>query len=125
MPKFEVIGAVLGLWPVVVNALTLYKATEDGRAYGLPLNEVKTEELVYREFVRLLLQADVPEADLVQLTDRKRLNESLWRDQKLHFSLERRLGHENSRHILETLAEMHKLLVSLSEMLGGDEDVSS
>jgi hypothetical protein len=92
MAEFEVIGVVLGLWPEVVKALGLYKATRDGRPYGLLLNELKTEERVYREFVQLLLQADVPEAELVQLTDRRRPNESLWNDIALHFKIERRLG---------------------------------
>jgi hypothetical protein len=125
MSGFEVIGEVLAVWPVVVNALSLYKATKDGRAYGLLLNELRTEEQVYSEFVRLLLQADVPEADLVQLTDSKRPNLGLWKDRALHFSIERRLGQEKSKLVTETLLEMDKLLVSLSEKLGGSEDVSS
>jgi hypothetical protein len=125
MSGFEIIGVILGCWPMVVNALSLYKATKDGKAYGLLLNELRTEELVYREFVRHLLQADVPEADLVQLTDRKRSNVGLWKDRALHFSLERRLGQEKSILVLETLVEMNKLLFSLSEKLGGSEDVSS
>jgi hypothetical protein len=124
MSGFEVIGVVLVAWPVVVNALTLYKATKDGSGYGGLLNELRTEEFVYREFVQLLLQADVPEADLVQLTDRKRSNVGLWKDIALHFSLERRLGRENSKLVLATVVEMDKLLVSLSVKLGGSEDVS-
>lgn len=123
MSGFEVIGVVLGVWPVVVNGLAMYKATKDGRGYGLLLNELRTEEIIYREFVQHLLQADVPEADLVQLTDRKRSNVSLWNDRALHFSLERRLGHEKSRIVRETLAEMDKLLASLGEKLCGTDDV--
>jgi hypothetical protein len=125
MPEFEVIGVVLGLWPEVVNTLALYKATKDGKPYGLLLNELKTEERVYREFVQLLLQADFPEAELVQLTDRRRPNESLWSDIALHFKIEKRLGQDHSKLVLETLMEMKKLLVSLSDKLGGSEDVSS
>ena len=123
MSGFEVIGVVLGVWPVVLNGLALYKATKDGRAHSLLLNELKTEEIVYREFVQHLLQANVPEADLVQLTDRKRSNVGLWKDQALHFRLERRLGEEKSRIVRETLAEMDKLLASLGEKLGGIDDV--
>src|SRR5271168_547659 len=123
MSGFEVIGVLLGVWPVVLNGLTMYKATKDGRGYGLLLNELRVEEIVYREFVQYLLQADVPEADLVQLTDKKRPNVGLWNDRKLHFSLERRLGPEKSRIVRETLAEMDKLLVSLGEKLGGTDDV--
>jgi len=124
MSGFEVIGVVLAIWPVVVNGLAMYKATKDGRAYGTLLNELRTEEFVYREFVQHLLQADVPEADLVQLTDRKRSNVGLWKDRALNFSLERRLGHEKSKLVQETLVKMEKLLVSLGEKLGGTDDVS-
>jgi hypothetical protein len=124
MSGFEVIGVVLGVWPVVLNALAVYKATKDGRGYGLLLNELRTEEIVYREFVQQLLQSDVPESDLVQLTSRKRSNVGLWQDKGLHFGLERRLGLEKSKIVLETLVEMDKLLVSLSDKLGGTDDVS-
>ena len=123
MSGFEVIGVMLGVWPVVVNCLTMYKATKDGRGYGLLLNELRTEEIVYREFVQHLLQADVPEADLVQLTDKKRSNKDLWENRELHFSLERRLGHEKSKVVLEYLVEMDKLLGSLGEKLSGTDDV--
>jgi hypothetical protein len=123
MSGFEVIGVILAVWPVVVNGLTMFKATKEGRGYGLLLNELRTEEIIYRECVHHLLQAHVPEADLVQLTDRKRLNLALWKDRALHFSLERRLGHEKSKIVLETLEEMDKLLVSLGEKLGGIDDV--
>jgi len=124
MSGYEVIGEVLAGWHVVVNALSLYKATKDGRAYGVLLNDLRTQEQIYREFVRMLLQANVPEADLVQLTDRKRPYEALWRDKKLHFSLDRCLGQVNSKLVLEAVVEMKKLLASLGEMLGGSEDVS-
>jgi hypothetical protein len=123
MSGFEVIGVLLGVWPVIVNGLTMYKASKDGRGYGLLLNELRAEEFVYREFVQHLLQADVPEADLVRLTDSKRSNMDLWKDRKLHFSLERRLGREKSHIVLETLAQMDPLLVSLGEKLCGTDDV--
>ena len=48
-----------------------------------------------------------------------------WKDRDLHFSIERRLGQEKSKLVTETLVEMDKLLVSLREKLGGNEDVSS
>lgn len=117
MSGFEVIGVVLGVWPVVVNALALFKATKDGRGYGLLLNEFKTEETVYREFVRQLLQADVPGADVIQLIDRKRPNVGLWKDRSLHFSLERRLGVEKTKVVLNILDEMNNILTALMEKL--------
>jgi len=55
MLGFEVIGVVLGIWPVVLNNLALYKARKDG---VFLLNELRTEELVFREaLIRLSIES--------------------------------------------------------------------
>jgi hypothetical protein len=122
MSGFEVIGVVLGLWPVVLNALSVFTATKDGRGARLLLNELRTEELVYREFAQQLLASDFSEADLLQLSDRKRSNLVLWKDKALHYTLERRLG-DKSEFVLKTLEEMKNILKSLNEKLEANDDV--
>lgn len=117
MSGFEVIGVVLGLWPMVANAVALYKATKEGRGSDLLLHQLDTEELIFRDFVHHLLAAEVSEADLIQLSDRNRPNVGLWGDKGLHASLERRLGHDKSKVVLKTLKEMDKLLESLRQKL--------
>lgn len=124
MSGFEVIGAVLGVWPVVLKPLALYKATKDGREAAPLLNQLRTEEQVFREFVRLLLASDFSEADLLQLSDRQKPNLGLWKDKALHFTLERRLGHEESKLVLVTLEEMDNILTTLNEKLGANDTVA-
>jgi hypothetical protein len=111
---------VLGLWPRVGNAVTLYKATKDGKGSDLLLHQLDTEELIFRDFVHHLLAAEVSEGDLIQLSDRNRPNVGLWADKGLHANLERRLGLDKSKVVLKTLKEMDKLLESLRQKLASN-----
>jgi hypothetical protein len=95
---------------------------KDGRGARLLLNELRTEELVYRDFVKQLLASDVLEADLLQLSDGKRPNLDLWKDKALNCTLERRLG-DKSEFVLKTLEEMKNILEGLNEKLGANVTV--
>jgi len=117
MSRFEIIGVVVGAWPAVVDALNLYPATKHGRGANVLLRQFKTEELIFREFAYQLLASDVTEADLEQLSSRQRPNLSLWKDKALHFSIERRLGSETSKLVLDTLEDMNSVLTALKEKL--------
>jgi len=116
MTGFEAIGVVVGVWPVVVNALASYAATKQGRGANALLHKLRTEEVVYREFVYTLLSADVPEADLCQLSSRPIPNLHLWKDKALHAKLAMRLGDVKTKGILDTVEEMHKCLTALETM---------
>jgi len=117
MSGFEVIGVVLGVWPLVMNAVALYKATKGIRGADLLRTQLDTEEFIFRQFVYDLLSSDVAEADLVKLSDRNKPNPVLWRDKALHSKLEARLGPDRSRIVLSSLAEMDKLLAGLRDKL--------
>jgi hypothetical protein len=118
MSGLEVIGLVLSLWPVVVDAVDIYKAMKEGRGADLLRHELDTEEYIFREFVHgLLSSAAVTDADLIQLSDRNRPNTGLWKDRALHSKLEKRLGPERSKIVLKSLVEMDKLLTGLREKL--------
>lgn len=117
MLELYLIGVVLGAWSVLVDSLALNEATEhDLGASGL-LRQLRTEELIYREFVRQLLAPVVPEADLVQLSSRQKPNLGLWRDEALLFSLEKHLGKTRSKAVLEILEGMKRVLRSLTVKL--------
>ena len=117
MSGFEVIGVVLGVWPLLINAVALYKATKDGRRAERLRTQLDTEEFIFRQFVHDLLSSDVAEADLMQLSDRNRPNTGLWSDRGLHSKLETRLGPIRSTIVLSSLVEMDKLLTSLRDKL--------
>jgi hypothetical protein len=115
MSGFEIIGLVLAAWPVVVNAVSLCKATMGRRGADLLRTQLDTEEFIFRQFVRDLLSSDVADADLVQISDSNGPNTSFWRNKGLHSKLETRLGPDGTRIIRSSLEEMDKLLASLRD----------
>lgn len=117
MSEFGVIGVILGLWPVILNDISLYKAGKGSRPVVSLLNELKTEEIVFRESIHGFLSPDVTKEDLVQLSDRKKPNTGFWDDAALHSKFERRLGPDKSKLVLTTLIEIEKTLASLREKL--------
>ncbi len=123
MSGFEAIGLILGVYPLIINGLQLYKAAKNGPDWDLLFDEFRTEEIIYVECIRHLLASDTSEADLLQLSTRKKPNQHLWKDPALHNSLQNRLGHEKSPMVLKTLKEMDKLLATLNERLKSHEIV--
>jgi hypothetical protein len=115
MSGFEAIGLVLGVWPLVINGLQLYKAAKNGQGWDPLCDEFRVEELIYIDCVRHLLAADVSEGDLLQLTTRDKPSKHLWKDPALQKSLEKRLGPERTTIVLKTLPEMKTILSSLAE----------
>ena len=125
MSGFEVIGVVLGVWPLVVNTLQLYKSAKNGQGWEVLLDEVKTEETIYIDCVRLLLASDTSEADLMQLTSWEKPNQHLWKDPSLQRSLQKRLGKEKSTLVLKTLGQMDALLTTMSEEINKHETTTA
>ncbi|MAD82191.1 MAG: hypothetical protein CL912_04450 [Deltaproteobacteria bacterium] len=121
MSGIEAAGLVLGAWPLVVNLVTLYNSGKNGQEWELILHEVKTEELIYVECIESLLQADVPESVLLQLSSRQKPNHLLWKDPELQRNLENRLGTKRFPVVLQTLQNMDLLLNVLNEKLKGLE----
>ena len=121
MSGIEAAGLVLGAWPLVVNLVTLYNSGKNGQEWELILHEVKTEELIYVECIESLLQADVPESVLLQLSSRQKPNHLLWKDPGLQRNLENRLGTKRFPVVLQTLQNMDILLNVLNEKLKGLE----
>lgn len=128
MSGFEVVGVILGAWPLIMRAVDIYKATKDGRGAERLRLELDTEEVIFREFLHALLSSNVSDADLVQLSvqlnDRSKPNADLWKDRALQSKLERRLGPNKTRVTLSSLVEIEKLLASLRDQIArGDVDM--
>ncbi|MCJ1393441.1 hypothetical protein MMC18_006316 [Xylographa bjoerkii] len=113
MSGFEIVGVILGVYPIIVDALALYKATKAGnRAASLSRN-LKTESIIFGEFVYHLLAPNVSLDELTRLKDPKSPDLELWKDATLHAHLKDRLGSEKAEVVVEILQEIHALLRSL------------
>jgi hypothetical protein len=124
MSGFEAIGLVLGIYPLVVNGLQLYKSAKNGQEWDLLHDEFRTEEIIYVECIQHLLASDISEADLLQLSTRDKPNQALWEDAALGNSLRNRLGHEKSPMVHKTLQEMDMLLTTLNDKLKSHEIIT-
>jgi len=115
MSGFEIVGLVMAAWPMVVNGVSLCKATMGPRGAKSLRAQLDTEEFIFRQFVRDLLSSDVADADLVQISDSNRPNTSFWKNRGLHSKLEARLGPDGTKIVRSSLEEMDKLLTSLRD----------
>jgi hypothetical protein len=122
MSGFEVIGVVLGVWPLVVDALKLYKTLKNSPTWDLLFREFQTEKIIYVEFVGHLLAPDLLDGDFLELINQKSANFARWENKELHSRLAERLGPEKSRLVLTTVQEMDRLLCDLNEKLTRKED---
>ncbi|MCJ1381136.1 hypothetical protein MMC17_004245 [Xylographa soralifera] len=113
MSGFEIIGVILGVYPIIVDALALYKATKAGKRAAALTRNLKTESIIFGEFVYHLLAPNVSLDELTRLKDPKSPDLELWKDVTLHASLKDRLGSEKAEVVVEILQEIHALLRSL------------
>lgn len=118
MSGFEIVGVILGVYPMITAGLKVYQASKTARrgaaSLALALN---TEEIIFTEFVQNLLAPNVSEADLVRLTDPSSQSIELWKDTTLHQNLRNRLGSKKAEVVLDTLQEIRELLSSLQDEL--------
>lgn len=116
MAGFEIAGVILGAYPLIETALTIYMATKTTGNTAISLTRrLKVETEIYRQFVLKLLASDVPEEEIRRLLSIESNDRQRWNDSTLHEKLFRRLGTETAVLILDILKELNKILSDLSE----------
>ena len=114
MSGWEVIGLVLALYPIVETAVKLYGEAKPGHTASCLIRKLKTEALIYDQFVRNLLEPVLPTSVIERLLDRSSSDlAATWRDGELHKELLDRLGPIKSSHLLDLLVDMNKRLKAL------------
>jgi len=122
MSGFEVFGAVaaaLSLYPVLLTACETYKVAKgNGTGFDKIIRRLKTERVVFENFLITLLRPDVEERELARLLDNPG-ESSCWRDPALYTKLKDRHGYKTIEHILSIVKEVSDLLRSLEKSLPG------
>jgi hypothetical protein len=117
MAGFEITGLLLGLYPIVIDAVNLYKATKTGRAAASLIRKLKTESMIYSQFVRKLLAPNVPDEEIDRFLKQEPPDLNRWQAVMLDQKLRCRLGPETANLILEILREIEMLLKDLKTEL--------
>lgn len=121
MTGFEVVGLVLALYPLVVHALrATNKAVKSGVDVSHMVQRLKTEQIIYNEFVQHLVGSSVSEAERARINSTSpRQEDGCWGDPELQADLKMRLGWEKMQNILTIVENIHKLLESIREEIPG------
>ncbi|PVH88845.1 hypothetical protein DL98DRAFT_648174 [Cadophora sp. DSE1049] len=118
MSGFEIVGVILGIYPLIVTAAALYKDTKTTRDAASSLTRrLEVEKVIYGQFVRKLLASDVPAEVVEKMVFTNSTSRQSWNDATLGSNLSRRLGPHNGPIILQILKELHKTLGDLNEEL--------
>ena len=120
MSGIEVIGVVIGLWPVVANVLTAYKAGKDFRSRQQLAGKLQLYRLQFRSFADKLLLGDeeLTDEDRIRLTDPNNGDAaSDWAERGLQSRMEERLGAETYQAIEFVASKMLELLTRLEGRL--------
>lgn len=114
MSGFEVLGLILGIYPVIGHALKIYRATRNRGPLKWFVRSLEVEKVIFAEFVHNLLASELSEVDLVRLRDEEDpSNLEIWNNKELLLKVGRRLGPETSKLVLSTLLDINDLLKTL------------
>ena len=113
MSGFEVLGLILGVYPVIGNVLSAYRATKRGGAAKRFLRSLEVEQVIFGEFVHNLLSSELSETDLALLRDEDPSDLDIWKNKDLLLKVKRRLGPRTSELVLTTLHDINELLKTL------------
>ena len=125
MSGFEIIGVILGVYPCIVEALALYKATKAGNGAASLSRNLKTESIIFGEFVYYLLAPSVSDDEYARLKDPKSPDVGLWKNPKLQSQLRARLGSEKAEVVVDILQEVKAILNWLQRELSPDPNEHS
>lgn len=122
MSGLEIIGVVLGTWPIVIELVKV------GRGFinGVSINELRlefdTDLFLTREFVSSMLESieDLPEKDRIKLSAPSKESASLWQAGALEVKLRKSLGQETISLVVRRLNEINLVLGRLRVKLGPD-----
>ena len=121
MSGFEVAGVILGLYPLVITALDVYRATKGGKGAVSLARNLNTEKIIFGEFVHQLVAPNVSEADLVRLKASASPDFALWNDKTLQANMRARLGTEKADNVIGILEEIQELLIILQRELASSD----
>ncbi|KAL9598500.1 MAG: hypothetical protein Q9219_004473 [cf. Caloplaca sp. 3 TL-2023] len=121
MSGLEVVGVILGAYPLILSALDAYKATRGGKGALSLIRNLKTEEIIFGEFVHNLVGSNVSEGGLAHITATTSQSHALWDSDTFKADLRTRLGSDKADNVIEILLEIRGLLDSVQQELASSD----
>jgi len=114
MSGAEIVGVVLGLWPIVITLAETYKNMK-GTGSGALSSQVLIARTVYDQTMRALLSSVVSDQELGQLLDllpasRAGQGQPTWATEELRAKLSAKIGEEKLSVVFDRLGDMESCL---------------
>lgn len=111
MSGFEVVGIILGAYPLLMTVLEVYSETRSGKGARRLVRSLNIEAAIFDNFIHHLLAPPIiSEAELIRLTDPTCPDLDLWKDVGLETKLNARLGPVIASIVVDILPEINELL---------------
>jgi hypothetical protein len=118
MSGIEVVGVVLGVWPVMLNVIGAWKATKGGVPEQSLLASIAGYSMVYRNAIAQLLQDEsMSDKDRAGLLKGDEEFAAIWKDAEFQARLHRRLEGPAFTVLQQKSAEIFKILKSLQKKI--------
>ena len=117
MSGFEIAGIILGAYPLIATLLDVYKASKGGKGAESFARHLKTEELIFRDFVHSLVAPGVSTMVLMRLGRSNPPDLAIWKDRAIQVEMRDRLGTEKAENVVRILEEIQQLLKLLQQEL--------
>lgn len=122
MSGVEIVGIVLGTWPVVINLAKTVKAAKDGVTISDLELQFKTDLYLMRELVSHMLESidDLSEEERIILSDTTKESRDYWNRPNLAVKLQDRLGNALPL-IVDQMKAIHRVLSQIQSKLSSGE----
>ena len=117
MSGLEIVGIILGSYPLVAIALDVYKASKGEKGAKSFARHIQTEELIFRETVCSLVAPDVSTTVLMRLKETRSPELEVWKSRRIHANMSDRLGAEKAENVVGILEDIKHLLELLQQEL--------
>ncbi len=121
MSGFEVVGVIMAAYPFLLGALDIYKATRGGKGAISLARQLKTEEIIFEEFVFHLIAPSVADTTAVRYMTSTPSDLALWKNDTLQSDMRHRLGQAKSDNLIAILGEIQELLSWLQKELAAQD----
>ncbi|EXJ74855.1 uncharacterized protein A1O5_01551 [Cladophialophora psammophila CBS 110553] len=117
MSGFEVVGLILGLYPVIVDAVDYCRRVRSGEIIHDLLEEVRAEKVIFCNWIQHLCVSQLSGTDLQGILDKNSEIFGLWENDGFLTSLMASRDTEATKSIAATLIDIHAELQHIHQYL--------
>lgn len=117
MSGLEVVGLILGLYPIVVDAVVLCKKVRSGEIVHDLLEDVRAESIIFCNWIQHLCESQLSGPDVLGIVDPESKVFKLWKEDRFLSNLISSRDAQTTTTIVGTLKAIHVELLHIHQDL--------